>query len=689
MQRRAKRKFVKGADPPSRSNFTPRLNYKGPRPRPAFHGFWASAAVCILLSVGVWIVFGQTLRFDFVNYDDNTYVYNNPHIIHGLNLRSVLWALTHAHSGNWHPLATLTHMFDCQLYGLHPWGHHLGNVLLHQFSAMLLFLLLQKMSGAFWRSAFVAAVFAIHPLHVESVAWISERKDVLSGVFFMLTLLAYCYYARIQDSERSRTRFFLHSRSYWLALLLYVLGLMSKPVLVSLPFVLLLLDWWPLRRITIHNPRFRIRQLLWEKSPFLLLSAACCALTISSHEGAMMSLQKLNFSSRVGNALVSYVAYIGQTIYPMRLAVLYPHPANHLLAWRISVSVLFLLLVSVGVAAGYRKHPFLLTGWFWYLGMLVPVIGLVQVGGQARADRYTYLPQIGLLIMVAWGGADLCGSWRYRRAVLGTGVTVILAVLLVVAYIQTTYWKDSISLMTHAIACNSDVSLAHNNLGNALATEGKTAEAIEHYERAIQLQPDHAEAHNNLANALMAQGNTIEAVKHYEQAIQLNPGSPEMHNNIGNALATEGRIIEAIEHYRKAIQLNPDYADAHYNLGKALAVEGQRTEAIEHYREAIRLNPDYADAHNNLANALAAEGKINEAIQHYKQALRLNPDYAEAHYNLANALAEEGDLPQAVQHLEKAFDLASAQKNIPLAETARGRLKTYQGRAAEIPADAP
>ena len=689
MSRRAKRKLSEGSGLRSRSNSIARPSRKASQPEAAFHSRWISIVVCILLAAGVWAIFAATLRFSFVNYDDDNYVYDNPQIIHGLSLKAILWALTHVHAGNWHPLTTFTHMFDCQVYGLDPWVHHLGNVLLHGMAAMLLFVVLQQMTGALWRSAFVAAVFAVHPLHVESVAWISERKDVLSGLFFMLTLMVYRRYARRQESAGWGTLPFFRSPAYWLALLLFALGLMSKPMLVTLPFVLLLLDWWPLQRITIHNERSTIAGLVWEKIPFLLLSAASCVATIWAQKDAIMSFQKLGFPLRVGNALVSYAAYVGQMFYPAGLAVLYPHPANHLSPWRVGVSVLFLLLVSAGIAVGSRKHPYLLVGWLWYLGMLVPVIGLMQVGSQPMADRYTYLPQIGLYIIVAWGAVDLCGSWRYSRAVLGAGVAAILTALLVLARVQTTYWKNSVSLLTHALACSSDIPLAHNNLGNALATQGKMVEAIQHYEQAIQLEPDHAEAFNNLGNALTSQGKVVEAIQNYEQALHFKPDSANAHNNLGNALATQGKTAEAIQHYEQALQFKPDYADAHYNLGKALARQRKMVEAIQHYEQALQLKPDSADAHNNLGNALATQGKMVEAMQHFGQALQFKPDSADAHYNLGNALARQGNLPEAVQHLQKALDLATAQENNALEETVRTRLKAYHSASPDTPARAP
>jgi tetratricopeptide (TPR) repeat protein len=615
--------------------------------------------VCLFLALAVWAVFGQTLRYGFVNYDDNVYVYDNPAITQGYSLHGVAWIFTHVNGPDeWMPLTAISHMLDCQLYGLHPGGHHLTNVLLHALTAILLFLVLRNMTGKFWPAAFVAAVFAIHPLRVESVAWVTERKDVLSGLFFMLTLWAYARFVGTAGGQRLKASVF-----YWLAVVFFALGLMSKPMLVTLPFVLLLLDYWPLNRLSpgaSGAPRSRFQawlDLFVEKIPFLLLSAAACVVTLLVQRNAIGSVQAFDFPSRIENALVSYVAYLWQMLYPAGLAVFYPHPRNHLSLAKVGLSLLLLFLISAGVVAGRRKHPCLLVGWLWYLGMLVPVLGLLQVGEQARADRYTYLPQIGLYVLVAWGVMELCGNWRHRRAVLGFAAMTILAALLAGAYIQTGYWKDSASLWTHALACTSENYLAHNNLGLALAGQGKPAEAIEHYERALQFMPDYAKAHNNLGVALAGQGRLTEATQQYERALQLKPDSAEVHNNLGIALAGQGGLARAIEHYERALQLKPDYAEAHNNLGVALAGAGRPAEAIEHYGRALQLRPDYAEACYNLGNALAGEGRLNEAIEHYERALQLKPDNAGAHNNLGLALAREGRLTEAVEQYERVLQL--------------------------------
>jgi tetratricopeptide (TPR) repeat protein len=607
-----------------------------------------------LLALAVWIVFGRTVHYEFVNLDDDLNVTDNPAITRGLTWQGIIEVFTHKQAALWNPLTSLSFMLDCQFYGLNAGGYHLTNVLLHAASVVLLFLLLRKMTGAFWPAAFVAAVFAIHPLRVESVAWVTERKDVLSGLFFMLTLWAYVRHAQEPAAKNGRQRaaFFLRSSSYRLALLFFALGLMSKAMLVTMPFILVLLDYWPLGRMTSDSQpvaqsvipqRPVLKSLLLEKAPFLLLTIVFSAVTVLAQKKAIGSVEDFSFPARIGNALVAYADYIGQMFYPVGLAVFYPHPRDHLPIGNIVLAALVLLVISAGVLAGRRKHPYLLVGWLWYLGMLVPVIGLVQSGTQARADRFTYLPQIGLYIMIAWGVTDLCGGWRYRRALLGSAAGLILAGLLAGAYVQTGYWKDSVTLWTHSLACTAESSLADNNLANALAARGELTEAIQHYERALQLRPDYDEAQNNL----------------------------------GTALANEGKLTEAMQHYERALELNPTNASAQINLGSALAEQGRLAEAIQHYRRALEIKPDYAEALNNLANVLTEQGKWTEAIQHYERALQINPDYADAHVNLGNALARQGRTVEAIQHLQRALALATAQGNAALVETIQARLKAF------------
>jgi len=723
MSRRAKAKHSPDARSPGRAGPGGTASLAAVQPNKRRLTF----AICVLLGLAVGAVFGQTLGHGFVNYDDGDYVYENAAILHGLSWQGVIWAFTHSHADNWHPLTTLSHMLDCQVYGLHPWGHHLTSVVLHGATAILLFLMLRQMSGAMWRSAFVAAVFAIHPLRVESVAWVSERKDVLSGLFFMLTLWAYVCHVQKQGAKRQSAISFPGSGFYWLALFLFTLGLLCKPMLVTLPFVLLLLDYWPLNRLAspeAGGPGSRFPAwlgLILEKIPFLLLTVAACVATVLAQQQVIESAQTFGIATRMGNALVSYAAYVWQMVYPVGLAVFYPHPGSGLPIWRVGMSVVVLLIITAGVMVGRRKHPYLLVGWLWYLGMLVPVIGLMQVGAQARADRYTYLPQIGLYMMVTWGVVELCAGWRHRRAVLGTVAAAILGGLLGAAYVQTGYWKDSVSLWTRDLACASESSLAHNsfgialvgqgklteaiqqyeralqlnpddvgvlcNLGLALATQGKPAEAIQQYERALQLKPDDFVAHNGLGVALAGQGKLAEAIQQFERALPLKPDDARVYFNLAVALANQGKLLEAIPQYERALQLKPDYADAHFYLGNALAGQGKLAEAIQHYERVLQLEPDHVEAHCNLGVALAAQGKLAEAIQHFERALQLKPDFAVAHNYLGIALASQGKSAEAMEQFQEALDLATAQNNTALAESIRARLKSYP--PASLPPQTP
>ena len=552
----------------------------------------------------MWIAFGQTLHHEFVNLDDGAFVYANPTVSQGLTLNGIAEVFLQNHAGNWHPLTSITHMLDCDLYGLNAGGHHSTNVLLHAATAILLFLVLRNLTAAFWPSALVAAVFAIHPLRVESVAWVTERKDVLSGLFFVLTVGTYARYARRPFS----------AGSYFWVLVLFTLGLLSKAMLVTVPFVLLLLDFWPLRRIPSNFrlstlDRRLVRRLVVEKIPFLVLSAASCAVTFWAAKHVTDPIQTLGLRWRVANALAAYVTYIGQMFYPVGLAVFYPHPEEHLSWERIGLSAMVLLVISAGVFVGWRKRPYLVVGWLWYLGMLVPVIGLVQAGKQARADRFTYLPQIGLYLMITWGAVELCRYWRFHRVVLSAAAILIPASFLVLAHAQTRYWRDSVSLWTHTLACTSDNFLAYENFGFTLGEQGKWNEAVPYFERALQLHPDSAEGHYNLGFTLGQQGKWNEAIPHFERALQLKPGYPEAHYNLGYALARQRKWNEAVSHFERALQLNPDYASAHNALGVALGQQGKWNEAIPHFQRALQLNPDSVEARNNLARALGQQGK--------------------------------------------------------------------------------
>jgi protein O-mannosyl-transferase len=582
---------------------------------------WTAPAVCFGLALITLVVFGQTVRHDFIGYDDNEYVYENPVVAQGLTLRGLMWAFSGAHALNWHPLTWLSHMLDCQLYGLHPSGHHLTNVLLHAATAIALFLMLQQMTGVSGRSAFVAALFAIHPLRVESVAWVSERKDVLSGLFFMLTIAAYVRYAR-QPWSLAR---------YGLVVLLFAMGLMSKPMLVTLPLVLLLLDYWPLRRA---EPA---RKLALEKLPMLALSAASSLVTVLAQKTAMQSTEFLSLPARCASALVSCVVYLVQMVYPVKLAVFYPFP--HALSV-VKVGVAGVVLVGVSIIAwlARRKQPWLLAGWLWYLVMLLPVLGIIQVGAQAHADRYTYLPQIGIYIAVIWLTAEWCAKWRVAQAAQEGLATVVLAVLMVCAWKQTAYWQNSETLSAHALACTTDNYITHVILGNSFMSEGREDDAISQFQQALQINSTLVMARNNLGNALLHQGKVDEGIIQYQEAIKIKPNFAEAHFNLANALCLKGRDDEAIGEFEKALEINPHYAEACNNLGRTLCKKGRVDDGIAQFQQALEINPAFVDAHNNLGNALLEKGRVDDAIACYQRALALDPNYARARKNLEEAV---------------------------------------------------
>ena len=570
-----------------------------------------TACICIGLALLTWAVFAQTLRYDFVNYDDPSYVYQNTRITSGFSLTNVVWAFTHVHSENWHPLTTITHMLDCQLYGLKAGWHHFTNVLLHTVAGVLLFLALQRMTGALWRGAFVAALFAVHPLHVESVAWIAERKDVLSGVFFMLTLLAYFHYTRAPSIGR-----------YLILALVVALGLMSKPMLVTLPFVLLLLDYWPLGRFQARRTggRRQLLQLIVEKIPLIALSAASSIVTFLAQRGAIGWTEQLPVSARISNAIVTYLVYIWQMLWPPKLAVFYPHPENRLPIWAITLALVVLAGITIAACLLRKRAPYLIVGWLWYLGMLVPVIGLVQVGWQGHADRYTYLPQIGLYIAVTWTATDLTASWRFQRIALAAAAALLVAALSWRAWLQTSYWRDSETLFTHALAVTSNNDVALNNLGIIFLDKGQLDDAISKLEAAIDLRPENGPAHDNLAKALLRKGRLAEAMVHYRKFLEIEPGNVEARNTLGTALIQQRRVNEAIAQWQEALALQPDNGNAASNLAWVFATcpedsirDGAR--AVDLAQKAMRLSGGKIPMiFRVLAAAYAENGRFSDAI---------------------------------------------------------------------------
>jgi tetratricopeptide (TPR) repeat protein len=680
--------------------------------------------ICLLLVLAVWAVFGQTVRYDFINYDDDLYVYENPMVTGGLSFSKIVWVFTHNNGlDEWLPLTDISHMADWQLYGANAGGHHLTNVVLHAATSALLFLVLRAMTGAMWRSALVAAIFAVHPLRVESVAWVAERKDVLSGFFFMLTLWA--WYRHVQKRSKIEMQHWEDALSlldprrwtfaYYLALICFALGLMSKNMLATLPFVLLLLDYWPLNRAPADpadgDPRLKVwLALILEKAPFFLLSALSSVITFIAQKVDVEAIQGLSVPWRLGNAVLAYVDYLAHMIYPAGLALLYPRPGMDLPVWRVVGSLLVLLVISGMVLAGRKKFPYVLVGWLWYLGMLVPVIDVMQARDQTRADRYTYLPQIGLSLLVVWGVTEFCRTWRYRQFILGGTAVVTLVGLMAAAHAQTGYWKNSISIWTRTLAITPQSSVAHCNLGIALAGQGKLDEAAEEFKQALRIQPDDAKSLDNLGKILAGQGKLAEAGERFQEALRLNPDDVKTLNNLGAILVSQGKPADAVTYLKKAVQLKPDYADADYNLGNALALQGNLDDAVQAYQQALQLKPDYAAARTNLERVraaqaqspgpaqdvgpttnsndpnvlnywgvmLARQGRVDEAIQQFERALQINPNDASTHNNLGIALASQGKADEAYQQFTQALNLARAANNTVLADSILERLKAYE-----------
>ena len=567
-------------------------------------------AVCIFLTAIIWLVFGQTLSHDFINFDDDRYVYENSEVSRGLTLDGLKWVVTHSHASLWHPLTTLGHMADCQIYGLRPAGHHSTNVVLHNLGAILLFLVFRGMTGCIWQSAFIATVFAIHPMRVESVAWVAERKDVLSGVFFMLTLGAYLRYVRAPGISRYLTL------SIFLAC-----GLMSKATFVTVPLVLLLLDYWPLQRA---NDFRGSRRLLMEKIPLLALSAAASVATVFAQTVTMASLEQLSLLARLKNAAVSVIVYLRQMFWPTHLAVFYPHPHDQLNIWVVLACVALIVVLTLLAIFFRQKHPYVFVGWFWYLILLAPVLGIVQAGLQARADRFTYLPHIGITMLLTWSCADLTQQWRYRRIVLISMATFAIAALTVVAYQQTTFWRNSISLWEDTLAVTPDNQTAHQNLAAALWSKGRTAEANKHSRAA--------------------------AIAHARTTLKDYPFDVATHNDLGVLLVQNGDVRAGIEQWEISLQLNPDDGNALNNLAWVLATYPADT--IRDGKRAVEL----------AAKATTVPGGAVPIV------LR----------TLAAAYAEAGDFSKAIQTGGRALDLATAQNNTSLLSTVRHEIELYQ-----------
>jgi Flp pilus assembly protein TadD len=636
-------------------------------------------AICLFLIVAILLIYYKSIHYDFVNYDDELYVTENIDVRIGLTIQGIIWAFTTSHAANWHPLTWLSHMLDSELYGLNPMGHRWTNLQIHIANSILLFLFFNWITGALWRSGLVAILFAVHPLHVESVAWIAERKDVLCAFFWIMSMWAYAGYV-------------LHpnKKYYVLLIIFFVLGLMAKPMIVTLPFVLLLLDFWPLSRFQTKEDKFRmpgiqtVVKLVLEKIPLFILSAGSCVVTffVQQHGGTVASIEALPFNVRVANAFVSYISYIQKMIYPVNLSIFYPQQKWSFV--HVLLSGLLLMGFSVLVVRMSRKFSYMFTGWFWYLGTLVPVIGLVQVGSQSMADRYTYIPLTGLFIIISWGTSDIFAKFPGRKSIVTIISSVMLSFFMICSWVQVGYWKNGITLFTHALKVTHNNSVAHCELGHSLDRHGKHDEAIVHYLKALQINPNYVQAHNNLGYNLAGRGKLKDAVYHYNEALRINPNDVKSHNNIGTVMARQGRSKDAVYHFNQALKADPNYAGAYYNLGKIYGNQGEIKEAIGFYRKALHFSPNMTEALYNLAWITASheDEKFRDGEEAVKLAERLckitkynQPLALDA---LAAAYAETGRFDAAVLTVKRALELALVHGSQELVPGLKKRLRLYQ-----------
>jgi tetratricopeptide (TPR) repeat protein len=543
-------------------------------------------AIYLFLFAATLVVYFRVFSYPFISFDDDVGLLGNPHVRDGFTWSGIAWAFGSGYGANWFPITWFSHMLDFQLFGLDAGWHHLTNVLIHAVSSVLLFALLKRVTGRVWESAFVAFVFALHPLHVESVAWISERKDVLFAFFWFLTTWLYL------DFLENRT-----AQKYLLVIFAFCLGLMSKQMIVTLPFTLLLFDLWPLKRT-------RMRTLLLEKVPLVVLSIAASFITLLAQRkgGAIQSLDAIPVATRVANALITYVVYLANSVWPEGLAVFYPYPKQWSAA-EAGLAGLALAAVSMIAVLAFRARPYLAVGWFWYLGTLTPVIGLVQVGYQSRADRYTYIPLIGISIMVAWSAADAIEKWPHAAMPVRVVAMMACVAWLSITWVQIDYWKDSLALYRHAIAVTDANYRAHENLGVDLAKRGEYPEALRELSTSIEENPEQTNVRNSMGSVLSALGRNEEAMEQFSEAIRLQPENAQAHSNLGNSLVSAGRIDDAVRELNLALRLNPGIANAYFGLGRVRVKQNHPAEAVPYFSEALRINPNFTQARQQL-NAL-------------------------------------------------------------------------------------
>ncbi len=616
--------------------------------------FRSRRLICLLLVLSTLALYWPVTHHRFINFDDDQYVTGNFHVNAGLTWPGIVWAFQSSYAHNWHPLTWISHMLDCQFYGLNPAGHHLTNLLFHIANSVLLFLFLNRTTGTIWRSGFLAALFACHPVHVESVAWVAERKDVLSTFFWMLTLLAYTRFVEESKARSPKPKVpGQKSKIFYLgALLAFACGLMSKPMVVTLPFVLLLLDFWPLQRLNASTfPRRFV-----EKIPFFALALGSSTVTFLVQRGAVAPLDTLPFSFRFTNAMVSYLRYVSKAFWPADLAILYPIPV----LWSpglIFTSILFVVACSILFIWFARRYPYLFVGWFWYLGTLIPVIGLVQVGVQSMADRYLYIPGIGLFILMVWGGNALSVNWSQRKWIAaGTGIAVVVGCT-AVCRAQLQYWQNSITLFSHAKAVTPDSYVIDNHLGEALDEAGQFDKAIPILEESVRINPYNARGLSELGTALAQQGKLLEAIESFRKAVQLRPNDAVLRYDLGGELLENGQLDEAATQLLTALQLTPNFAVAHRSLAAVLLKRGETVEALNHFSEAVQLDPGWAEAHFDYGLALLDNNRPADAAAQFSKTVALVPDQAKGHHRLAQALFLQHQSQEAINEFWQALRL--------------------------------
>jgi tetratricopeptide (TPR) repeat protein len=625
-------------------------------------------AFLVLVIILVLAAYWPIQHYDFIDFDDNLYITENARIKAGLTWENVLWTLEDVHAGYWQPLSWLSLMLDYTLYGLHAPSYHWSSLTFHLLNIVLLFIVLRRMTGEVWKSLLVVLLFALHPLNVESVAWIAERKNVLSTFFCFLTL--YCYALYVE--RRNITR-------YLMVILSFLCGLLSKPILVTLPLLMMLMDFWPLKRCDKHPKildagregahRAPLWSLAAEKVPLLMLSAVLSLWTIDAAKrvGALIPLEKVDLSHRLANVSLSYVSYIRKIFIPNDLAVFYPYPETFSV-WAVFLSIVFLVFISVMVIALIRQRPCLFIGWSWYLIVLCPVIGIIQAGEQAMADRYVYLSTIGIFIMISWGAPKWPGQWKHGKILYGLIFFMLAAMLFAATSNQLRYWENTDKLFEHTIQVTNDNILAYNARGNAMASYGKLVEAIGQYQAAIRIHPTYVSAHNNLGLALAGLGRHNEAILHYLEAIRLCPDYAKAYNNMGISLEQTGNIQDAERFYYKALQVSPDYANAHNNLGVLLAKQGKWGAAISQFGFSLAIDPYDTTVLNNMGTVLINQGNTDLAVRYFEKALKLDPGDAVLHNSMGIALVKQAKFKEALRHFIMAARLdpryGEARKNI-------------------------